>query len=268
MKQFVNILFSACLTAALVCCGIRSDRHKAEVQEDTAAKKMLQGIWLNDDDEDDVAFRVKGDTIYYPDSTSQPVYFYIADDTLVMKGVNVSKYPIVKQAAHIFQFKVQNGDIVKLVKTKDESYLREFTSQPPVVLNQNTLIKRDTVVEGGEEKLHLYVQVNPTSYKVFKSSYNDDGVEVDNVYYDNIVNINVFHGARKIFGQDFHKQDFMHVVPQEFLKQAILSDIIFMKVDTDGVHYKAVLAMPDSSVSYQVELVVSLQGKLKIKKSL
>lgn len=51
---------------------------------------MLQGIWLNDDDEDDVAFRVKGDTIYYPDSTSQPVYFYIAGDTLVMKGANIA----------------------------------------------------------------------------------------------------------------------------------------------------------------------------------
>ncbi len=58
-----------------------------------------------------------------------------------------------------------------------------------LALNQNTLIKRDTVVVRGDEKYHLYVQVNPTSYKVYKSSYNDDGVEVDNVYYDNIVNL-------------------------------------------------------------------------------
>lgn len=266
-KLALSLFLGACLLAGLASCGNKSERHSEGVKEDVAAKKMLQGIWLNDDDEDDVAFRVKGDTIYYPDSTSQPVYFYIAGDTLVMKGANVSKYPIVKQAAHIFQFKVQNGDVVKLVKTNDESYLREFTSQPPVALNQNTLIKRDTVVNGGEEKLHLYVQVNPTSYKVFKSSYNDDGVEVDNVYYDNIVNVNVFHGARKIFGRDFHKEDFKHAVPQEFLKQAILSDIVFLKVDADGVHYKAVLAMPDSSMSYQVELVISLEGKLQIKRS-
>lgn len=248
----------------MVGCSHKADKQGETVAENAAAKKMLQGIWLNDD-EDDVAFRVKGDTIYYPDSTSQPVYFYIAGDTLVMKGANVVKYPIVKQAAHIFQFKIQNGDIVKLVKTNDTSYLRQFTQQPPVALNQNTLIKRDTIVSHADEKYHLYVQVNPTTYKVYKSSYNDDGVEVDNVYYDNIVNINIFQGARKLFGKDFHKEDFKKKVPAEFLKQAILSDISFLKIDAEGIHYMAVLAMPDSSLSYQVELVVSHDGKMKIK---
>lgn len=41
------------------CCLWAEGRKQQEVKEDTAAKKMLQGIWLNDDDEDDVAFRVK-----------------------------------------------------------------------------------------------------------------------------------------------------------------------------------------------------------------
>ena len=100
MKQVFNILLCASLLAAMVSCGQKSaGKDSAEVKEDTAAKKMLQGIWLDGDDEDDVVFRVKGDTIYYPDSTSQPVYFYIAGDTLVMKGANTTKYPIVKQAA-------------------------------------------------------------------------------------------------------------------------------------------------------------------------
>ena len=263
MKQTVNLLLLGCLLM-MVGCSHKADKQGETVAENAAAKNMLQGIWLNDD-EDDVAFRVKGDTIYYPDSTSQPVYFYIAGDTLVMKGANVVKYPIVKQAAHIFQFKIQNGDIVKLVKTNDASYLRQFTQQPPVALNQNTLIKRDTIVSHADEKYHLYVQVNPTTYKVYKSSYNDDGVEVDNVYYDNIVNINIFQGARKLFGKDFHKEDFKKKVPAEFLKQAILSDISFLKIDAEGIHYMAVLAMPDSSLSYQVELVVSHDGKMKIK---
>lgn len=110
MKKIVNLWLLSCILT-LVACGQKAEKQQ-EVKEDTAAKKMLQGIWLNDDDEDDVAFRVKGDTIYYPDSTSQPVYFYIAGDTLVMKGANIAKYPIVKQAEHIFQFKVQNGDVV------------------------------------------------------------------------------------------------------------------------------------------------------------
>lgn len=266
MKQVLNILLIGCLFAGLTGCNLKSDKQQAATpEEDVAAKKMLQGIWLNDDDADDVAFRVEGDTIYYPDSTSQPVYFYIADDTLVMKGANIAKYPIIKQAAHIFQFKVQNGDIIKLVKTNDQSYMQQFLHGHPVALNQNIVIKRDTVINDGNEKYHLYVQVNPTTYKVYKSSYNDDGVEVDNVYYDNIVNLNIFHGTHKIFGRDFRKEDFAKAVPSEFLKQAILSDIIFHKVDTVGIHYQVVLAMPDSSMSYQVEIIISLSGKLTIK---
>ena len=267
MKQAFNILLLACFLLGVAACGQKSEKKQPEIKEDTAAKKLLQGIWLDGDDEDDVAFRVKGDTIYYPDSTSRPVYFYIVGDTLVMKGANTSKYPIVNRAAHIFQFKVQNGDIVKLVKTDDQSYLQQFSHEQPVTLNQNTLVKRDTVVNAGNEKLHLYVQVNPTTFKVYKSSYNDDGVEVDNVYHDNIVNVNSYQGSRKIFGRDFRKEDFKGQVPHEFLKQSILSDIVFRKVDADGVHYKVVLAMPDSSMSYQVEIIISLEGKMTIKKS-
>lgn len=263
MKYFFNLLLLGCMVG-LVACNHKTDKQEA-AQEDMAAKKMLQGVWLNDDDEDDVAFRAKGDTIYYPDSTSQPVYFYIVGDTLVLKGSNTVKYPIVKQAAHIFQFKNQNGDLVKLVKTDDKYYLKQFSHEQPVALNQNTLVKRDTVVVHADEKYHLYVQVNPTTYKVYKSSYTDDGVEVDNVYYDNIVNINIFQGARKIFGRDFHKEDFSKKVPAEFLKQAILSDISFQEIDASGIHYLAIIAMPDSNLSYQVEIVVSHSGKMSIK---
>lgn len=68
MKKIVNLWLLSCILT-LVACGHKAEKQQ-EVKEDTAAKKMLQGIWLNDDDEDDVAFRVKGDTIYYPDSTS------------------------------------------------------------------------------------------------------------------------------------------------------------------------------------------------------
>lgn len=261
MKRSLFIVSLGCLLV-LIGCG-RKGGKEITFEEDTAAKKMLQGVWLNDD-EDDVAFRVKGDTIYYPDSTSQPTYFYIISDTLVMKGANEVRYPIIKQATHLFEFKNSNGDLVKLVKTQDASYLKQFQQEHPVSLNQNTLIKRDTVVREGEDKYHLYVQVNPTTYKVYKSSYNDDGVEVDNVYYDNIVNLNVFHGATKVFSRDFHKDDFDKKVPASFLRQAILSDVVFDKIDKEGIHYLVILALPDSSLSYQVKITVSFNGRLKI----
>lgn len=248
----------------MASCGKKSLPQEAKPHvEDEAAKKKLQGIWLNED-EDDVAFQAKGDTIYYPDSTSQPVYFYIYSDTLVMKGANEVKYPIVKQAAHIFQFTNQNGDVVKLVKTNDKSYQKVFEQRRPIALNQNTLVKRDTVVSYANERYHLYVQVNPTSYRVYKSNYTDDGVEVDNVYYDNIVNVHIYHGADKVFSRDFRKQDFTKEVPGSFLRQAILSDMTFSKIDEDGIHYLAILAMPDSSLSYQVKVVFSFSGKFHI----
>ncbi len=258
----LTIILWGCLLFLVGCKGKVSE--KAPFQEDVAAKKMLQGIWLNDD-EDDVAFRVKGDTIYYPDSTSVPTYFYILADTLVMRGGNEVKYPIVKQGAQLLIFKNQSGDVVKLVKTNDRSYLRQFLHEHPVALNQNQRIKRDTVVSYGEERYHLYMQVSPTTYKVYKNTYNDDGVEVDNVYYDNIVNVNVYHGATKVFSRDFHKKDFGGEVPSSFLQQAILSDVVFNRVDQDGIHFMAILAMPDSSLNYQVDITVSFSGKMKIR---
>lgn len=265
LKKHLLLLVLACGVTAFVGCGDKSKQSEMP-QEDAHAKKLLQGIWLNEDDED-VAFRVQGDTIFYPDSTSQPVYFFIYSDTLVMKGANEVKYPIIKQAAHLFEFKNQSGDIVKLVKTSDKSYLKSFDQDKTVALNQNTLIKRDTIVSEGDNKYHLYVQVNPTTYKVFKSSINDDGVEVDNIYYDNIVNLNVYHGASKVFSHDFRKGDFDGKVPSAFLEQAILSDLIFYKIDASGIHYWAVLPQPDSSLSYQVEVVVSFAGRMKILKA-
>lgn len=264
MRRRAFLLAIVGCLVALVGCGKKNNPVDA-FHEDEHAKALLQGIWLNED-ADDVAFQVKGDTIYYPDSTSQPMYFYIHSDTLVMKGASEVKYPIVKQAAHLFEFKNQGGDIIKLVKTSDKSYMSAFREERPIALNQNKLVKRDSVVVFAGEKYHLYVQVNPTTYKVYKSSYNDDGVQVENVYYDNIVNVNIYKGASKVFSRDFHRKDFAKKVPVSFLEQAILSDMVINHVDKDGFHYLAILAQPDSYLSYQVKVQVSLNGSLKIQK--
>ncbi|EJP28246.1 hypothetical protein HMPREF1146_0192 [Prevotella sp. MSX73] len=170
-------------------------------QEDLRAKQMLQGIWLNDA-EGDVSFMAKGDTIFYPDSTSQPVRFAIYGDTVVTLG---------------------------------------------------------------GEKYHSYTQVNPTTYKVVKSSYNDDGVAVDNVYHDNIVHVSVFNGARKVYSGDFRKQAFVRLVPADYLSQSVLSDITFTRIDASGLHYAATLCIPDSPSSFVVELLISPAGRLTMR---
>lgn len=253
MRYSIHFLLLLCLSVLIGC--VNKTANLPVPEEDKTAKKMLQGIWVNEDEED-VAFMVKGDTIFYPDSTSQPVFFMIVGDTLTLKGANDVKYPIVKQAGHIFQFKNQNGDVVKLVKSEDKSLLEDFKQKARVSLNQNQLIKRDTIVMVGAQRYHCYVQVNPTSYKVYKSSYNDEGVEVYSIYYDNIIHISIYKGESNLFSHDYRKNDFVKDVPASFLSQAVLSDILFAEITANSIIYTAVLAIPDSSLSYQVKVTI------------
>lgn len=150
-------LFLFTLLFVLGSCGSEKKKNVQDaLQEDVQAKKLLQGIWLNED-EGSVVFKVHGDTIYYPDSTSIPVYFKIVQDSLILQGNAITQYAIVKQAPHLFIFKNPYGDVVRLVKSDDPEDRYAFMSKQPVALNQNSLIKRDTVVHAGNERYHLYV---------------------------------------------------------------------------------------------------------------
>ena len=86
----------------LTACSNKEKPITAPV-EDASAKKMLQGIWL-DEESGEPSFRAEGDTIYYPDSTSAPVHFYIIEDSIVLDGSRTLRYAILKQSANIFQF--------------------------------------------------------------------------------------------------------------------------------------------------------------------
>ena len=86
----------------LSACGGEQKQNAPEVKEDLKAKQLLQGIWL-DDDAGDVVFKIHGDTIFYPDTTSMPVAFKVLADTLVLNGAKSSKYPILKQLHNAHQ---------------------------------------------------------------------------------------------------------------------------------------------------------------------
>lgn len=258
-----NIIAAAALTVAACACK-EAKKPAAAPQEDLKAKSMLEGIWI-DADEESVVFKIKGDTVYYPDSTSQPVEFKIIRDTMILLGGNTSKYPIVRQGAHIFEFKNQNNDVVKLVRSENPYDSLQFVRSRPVTLNQGVTIKEDTVVWHGEDKYHSYVQVNPTTYKVYRTFYNAEGMEVENIYYDNIVHVSIFAGANKVYSKDFKKSDFAQAVPVNMLKQCILSTIKLTSLDNDGLHYQTQLAIPDSPGSFIVELIISYNGEISIK---
>ena len=226
---------------------------------------MLQGVWMNEDEV--VAMRVAGDTISYSDSTMAPAYFAVISDSLVIRGATETRYEIVKQTEHLFEFRNHVGDIVKLMKSDNPGDAEAFTKQAAPRINQNQLIKRDTVAVVADRKYHVYVQVNPSTYKVIRSTYNQEGMMVDNIYYDNIINVCVYDGGTRLFSRDMRKQDFERHVPENFIRQSILSDITVDAITSEGITLDAALCMPDTPTAYIVKMTVSPKGKLTMKVS-
>ena len=258
-------LCAICVMAVVFASCRNTERVDAVgVEESAAAKAMLQGIWI-DSDAEDLVFKAKGDTIFYPDSTSQPAYFRILHDTLMI-GSPAIKYPIVKQAEHIFWFVNTAGDTVRLVRSEEASDSIGFEVKRPEVLTTTNVIKSDTVVNCDNERYHCYVAINPTRNKVVVTSFNDDGVEVSNVYYDNMIRLSVFKGSgQRFFSRDIRKQLFAQYVPEDFLRQAVLNNISFVEADGQGLHFHATLCVPNAASCYLVEMIVSTGGEMSMK---
>jgi len=250
-----------CLALFAACGSRQTDDKQAEQQENTRAKQLLQGIWKDVEDME-VAFRVEGDTIFYPDTTSMPTYFKIVGDSLVL-GEN--RYKIEKQSAHLFWFHNQVGDIVKLEKSDEPTDTVVFVNEKPKALIVTKLTKKDTVVFWEGERYHNYIDINPTTYKVYVQSYNDDGVAVNNVYYDNTIHIGVYHGKTKLFGRDFRKKEFTDLVPADFLKSSVLSNMEYVGTDAEGFHFAATICIPDGASCYLVRITVGHDGKVSQK---
>ena len=260
----INLYFLLCLLLALFTgCKQKDKALPEEVKESKEAKSLLQGIWV-DMETDNVVFKVQGDTVFYPDSTSQPAYFKIVSDTMIL-GNSATKYPLVKQTAYSFWFENQNGDVIKLVKSGEDSDSLNFTTKPTEVLTVSDVTKSDTVVTYDNERYHCYVAISPTKYKVLSTTYNDDGVEVSNAYYDNIAHLSVFHGSTRLFGKNFKKQEFNSFVPEDFLNKAILSNVTYDNADADGFHFRATLCTPSAASCYMVEITVSFKGNVSMK---
>jgi hypothetical protein len=228
-------------------------------KESMEAKRLLQGIWI-DNESNAVIFKVKGDTIYYPDSTSMPACFRVVGDTLLI-GTTPTKYHIVKQAAHLFWFESPNGDVVKLTKSDEPTDTAAFSqrqeSQTHII---NKVVKRDTIVFLDGQRYHCYIAINPTKYKITKSELSADGMEVENTYYDNLIHVSIFKDSNRVYSKNFVKQMFAQKVPGRFLTQAILSDMVFDKADNRGFHFNATLCIPDVVSCYMVAMIISKNG--------
>ena len=240
----------------LVACN---QNNSSSLPDDKEAKEMLQGVWV-DEESGDVSFRVSGDTLYFADTTSMPTYFRIYKDSLYL--ASGTAYSIVKHTEHLFWFNNQNGDLLKLQKSDDDDADIEATA--PSVLTYTHQVKIDSVAAYNGNRYHWYIAINPTKYKVTKRTFNEDGLEVENVYYDNIMHISVFQGARQIYSSDFRKQQYQGLVPAAFLEDAILANMVFSHIDAAGLHFNATLCIPDGATCYMVESTISYTGVLSM----
>jgi len=251
----ISILF-------LIACGNQQNNALTGAKESEEAKNLLQGIW-KDSETEEIIFRAKGDTLYYTDSENRPTYFRIISDSIEIGRYH---YIIIKQSSNLFWFKNQNGDIVKLSKSNDPNDALFFVaSQQSEITPVTEVIKKDSVVLYKGNQYHWYIAINPTHYRVTKSSYSDDGVGVDNIYYDNIVNISLYQSGNKIFSSDIKKQMYSKCVPSSFIEHAILSNVQFNCIDDKGVHFDATLCIPDGATCYLISTDISFEGELSMK---
>lgn len=261
-KSIVSLFVWCLVSIFLTGCQTNNASSVDVGKESPEAKALLQGIWLENESEE-VSFRAKGDTIFYPDSTSLPAYFKVVGDTFLL-GQN--KYSILKLSSHLFWFRNQMGDVVKLKKSDDPNDVLDFVREQPKVMNAlKEVLKTDSVVIYNGERYHWYIAINPTKYKVTKASYNDDGVGVENVYYDNIIHISVFNGAKRLFSSDFSKKMYQNHVPEQFLSQSILGNMQFDHVDASGFHFIATICIPDGASCYMISTDIGLDGAMSMK---
>ncbi len=230
-----------------------------EKQENEEAKHLLQGVWL-DELSDEPVMNVKGDTIYYSDVLSDPVFFKIIDDSLVTYGSVVNSYKIIKQSEFNFHFYALSGEEVHLHKSELND-TTSFIHKREVPIYDNVL-KKDSVVYFNDHRYHGYVYINPSHFKVTKPTVSESGMAMDNFYYDNIIHICVYEGKEKIFAQDITKQMFESLIPHDFFQYAILSDMDFDKIDARGYHFQANLCVPDDTSCYLINLIVSPEGTI------
>ena len=259
-RIFIQLPF-ATLLAVLMACGQKQDPvvQQSESQE---AKRLLQGVWM-DEETEAVAFQMKGDTIYYADSTSMPAFFKVVGDSLCIG--TTTRYHIEKHTDHVLWFTNQGGEVAKFVKADTTEVDASIPQNQPQILTLTEVLKRDSVVFFEGKRYHIYVAINPTKYKVTLQTVNEDGLNVENVYYDNIIHVSIYQDARQLFSRDFKKQAYAQRVPNGYLEQAVLNDMQYSMVDADGFHFNASVCKPDNASCYLIEQVISFKGHVSTK---
>lgn len=261
-----KLIIEACTIILLLLSCTNGKNMEAE-KEDLTAKAMLQGIWA-DDDTDMPLLRIEGDTIYYSNPQNIPVAFKVIRDSIYLFGNHTAAYKIDRQTEYSFWFHSIADNIVKLHKSENVDDSLSFLNQEvEVIPNAAVVTKKDSIVIYKGRRIRGYVYINPSRMKVTRTSYTENGIGVDNSYFDNVIHICIYEGRNLLYGKDFTKKDFSDIFPAEQLKQMILEDMHFMGVNSYGYHYQATLRVPESSVYNLLDVHIGLDKNVNIRKA-
>lgn len=266
MKNIYRIIRVVCLGGLLgwiTACGGKQSAATEEVKEDLVAKAMLQGIWL-DEETDEPLMWIKGDTILYADDGTKPLYFRIVKDSLFSYGQDTVAYRIDRQTEHVFWFHWMSDKMIKVYKSAEGSDSLYFQKQEAPIPIYTEVVKRDTVVVYEGVRYHSYEYVNPSTYKVTHTTYSEEGIAMEHVYFDNIMHVRLYEGKKQLFGSDISKQMFAEVLTKEQLDKTIFADLKLYKVDRNGFHYQALFSIPESSIYLRAYLQVAFDGTSEI----
>lgn len=239
-------------------------KKPVERNENIEFKAALQGMWMDENTESPV-LQIKGDSIYYFDVAIPSVLFKVFDDSLITYGAaNKTSYQIIKQSAYTLWLQTEIGGLIQLSKVDNTTDSIIFANNTIKEEPQQTteVIQKDQVVFYNNVRYRGYVYINPSEIKVIRPEYTEEGFQVDNVYYDNIIHICVYEGKNKLFGKDVMKKDFEGIIPDDFLQWSILSDMNFKGVDDKGYQYQASICIPNETSCYLVNISISENGNL------
>ena len=254
-----------CLLFLLCCCTNKKETDLLERVEDLKAKELLQGIWV--DDENDIPWmRVEGDTIYFVDPLHVPVYFKIIKDSLYTFGNEVGHYRIDQQSESAFCFHALSNYAIKLYKSEnlDDSLAFYGKKHEPIPI-YTEVTQRDSILFYNNIRYRAYVYINPSTIKVIKTTYSEEGLSLDYVYFDNIIHICVYRGKDCLYANDISRKMFVDMIPDELLKASILSEMNIMGVDRTGFKYQAIVCIPESYECRFIDLTVGFDGKLDMR---
>lgn len=256
----MNKIIHALLLISLLTVGCSGNEKNSDT-EDKEAKKLLQGVWINEES-GMPSFMAKGDSIFYPDTTSLPVRFWVSKDSLFLQGKKIGRYRINTLSDKQFVICNRNEEEIRLSHGSYVQAQKDFLQDRPYALNALRIIKTDTVVYAGGIKYDCTMSLEPTSDRVIKSSYNDDGIEVDNLYLDNMVRLEISKDGRRLYSQEFRKQEFSTYVPSEFMSKSILRDFQYSHASANALFFNATIGIPDASTCYVIELKIDKEGRL------